>query len=110
MSNEMAARIGWSVGPNGYMVQVLDHENQPIEEFRFGNNPLSDSAGDALSPDDPRSLSRNALAEYALRMAGEVAERHSLGVDSIFYDDDQEEILKEEFIDLSGMAERRAPR
>lgn len=92
-----ARLVGWAVGPDGYALQVLDEENQPIVDERFGNNPCSSDVGDTLPLDDPKALGRETLEEYAVRAASELAEEHGLPAEKVFRDVDFETVLQEQY-------------
>lgn len=92
-----ARLVGWAVGPDGYAVQVLDGENQPIVDARFGNNPYSSDAGDTLPVEHPEALGHETLVEYAIRTASELADEHGLPAEKVFHDVDFEDILREQY-------------
>jgi hypothetical protein len=100
--------VGWAVGPDGYVVQVLDGENQPVADGRFGNNPLSSDAGDTLPLNHPRAIDREVLEEFARRTAAEMAEEHGVPEEKIFHDEDMETALQEQYDEhvayLDGLA------
>ncbi|WP_327211097.1 hypothetical protein [Rhizobium leguminosarum] len=102
-----ARMVGWAVGPDGYVVQVLDGENQPVAAGRFGNNPLSSGAGDTLPLDHPMALGQETLEIYARRTAADMAEEHGLPENGIFRDEDLETALQEQYdehVALDGLA------
>jgi hypothetical protein len=101
--------VGWAVGPDGYVVQVLDGENQPVAEGRFGNNPSSSDAGDTLPIDHPRALGQEVLAKYAQRTAAEMAEEHGVPDKSVFRDEDLETALQEQYDEHAAYLDGLAP-
>ena len=97
MVKPVATHIGWAVGPIGYKVLVLDHEAQPIEDYRAGNNPGSSAEGDAIDPDEPDALGRRTLEEFAMITAREFADEHGLPPSCIYHDQDEEANLVDEY-------------
>jgi hypothetical protein len=96
-----AERIGYAVLPDGFQVQALDADNQPVEEHREGN-----AAADPVStgrPGAPGTEDYAKLYVWARNQAHATAARLGVPAERVFHDRDLED---ETFAEtLEAMAE-----